>query len=330
MTGRRFGEKKIKNDPAYRAIEKLTKLAKPTSETKFDMVWENFYLPVRRSGRVISVPFRIMKYKHDFYVHFRFMGGLKISRGEEKIEKEYGVFEEVMRFIPIVKSTKGKIIKETVPYDFRLGKIKGRYVMNKVMPEKEKTRLLKSYDRHLKKNLIVSEISLNDYLKTAAVCYKGAYREAKKLSLPEMYKKWADGRHGGMLDIRDLNGKDEFTKWYKSGEWSGSHPFEIVFSWHRHGIHIYPPGYGSSHYSLKVTDYAYARDFIKMVKALIKEEIPFQSLDFDDVLSFLTGEKYFTVNDHDELSFMYIPSREYKNLYFKHIEWEDLQLVELN
>ena len=328
----RFMEMEIKNGSVYSLVEKLTGLAKPTTKTKFDTLWENFYLPLRRSGKKVSIPFSVMKYENDFYVRFRFTGGLKISPGNDTVQKEYEeIFRESLRFFPVFRDTNGEIAVKTVPYDYRTGKIKGEYVMERLMPEKEKVRLLKLYEKNRENNPKTPDVSLQDYLDTAAVCYRAAYpKKAKGMSSLEMYNRWADGRHGGMLDIKDFTGRNEFREWKKSGRWTGAHPYEIVFSGHRHGIHLYPPDedYEKPYYVLSVTNYAYAEDFIKMAKALIKEEVPFQANDFNDVLNFLAGEKYFTVNDYDEPRFPYLPSREYKNNYFKHIKWDELKVVE--
>ncbi len=91
-----------------------------------------------------------------------------------------------------------------------------------------------------------------------------------------MYKKWADERDCGMLKIKNQNSKKSYECWLKHESHCGGHPFEIVFSWVQHGIHLYPPS-DSSQYSLDVTNYGYAKDFIKMVLALIKEKVPFRA-----------------------------------------------------
>lgn len=65
-----------------------------------------------------------------------------------------------------------------------------------------------------------------------------------------------------------------------------------------------------------------------MIKDLIKEGIAFQAEDLDKVLEYLTGESYFTVNTYDEHFFMYIPGREYRKKYFKHIIWDKLKILE--
>jgi hypothetical protein len=46
------------------------------------------------------------------------------------------------------------------------------------------------------------------------------------LSGREYYKKYADGRHGGLLDIAPQSSK-AFERWYESKSWSGGHPWEV-------------------------------------------------------------------------------------------------------
>lgn len=315
-------EKKIENILIYNLVKRLTDLAFPTIRYgKFDKRWFDFYLPLKRNGHLISLPFGIVKYPRRFFACFHQLGNLQIKIGREKIEKEYKtIFEETLRFIPLIKKTKNKILKKTIPYDIRTGKILGKYILGRLMPKKEKEKIFQDYQTHLKKGLKIFQISLNEYLDVASICYQAAYsKKTKNLSPIKMYKKWADGRDGGMLSIKNWDSKKEFRDWQKSGKWAGSHPFEIVFSWHRHGIHLYPPDTYSSYYSLYVTNYAYVWDFIKMI-------IPFQTKDLNDVLDYLTGDSYFSVNSYDDHFFHYIPSREYKKLYFNHIKWDEIKV----
>jgi hypothetical protein len=143
-----------------------------------------------------------------------------------------------------------------------------------------------------------------------------------------MYNRWADKRHGGMLDIKDWESKNEFSSWYRSEKWTGAHPFEIVFSWIEHGIHLYPPSeHNSWQYSLRVTSLNYAGVFIGMVGALIKKDVHFTASRLEEILDYLVGESYYTVNDYSDSYLFYTPSREDKNKYFKHIEWDELKIL---
>jgi hypothetical protein len=331
---------KIENDEIYILLQELTDLAYPTCEDKYDERWEYFYVPVKKGRKTISIPIWIMRYNEEFFVTVQSFGNFHIKKETEKKETEKKetekketekfykhVFAETLRFIPIIKKDES-IIQKTVPYDIRTGRIKGRYIMDELLSKHEKETILEDYGKHILNNHEIKDISLNDYLNVAAICYHAAYKdEAKNLSPVELYKNWADGRDGDMLSIKDWNSNEEFSEWRHSGMHIGSHPFEIVFSWHGHGIHLYPPDESLPCYNIRVTNYAYAQKFIEMIDALIKNKIMFKAHDLESVLDFLTGDTYFIVNKLTEHSFRYIPSREYKQKYFPYIEWDDLKIV---
>ncbi len=325
----RFSERQIENTEIYNLTKRLADGALPSYQDKFDKRWESFYLPVRRKGKVIALPFGIHEYNKEFFVHFHLLGNLHIKRGEKESEEFYkNIFSEALRFIPVIKADE-KIIEKLIPYDIRTGKIKGLYVLERVLSKNSKEKILKDYVRHVERNPEIGEISLKEYLTTAGICYIAAYgKKAKSLSFLEMYKKWADGRDGGMLSIKDWDDKKEFMDWMDSGKDAGGHPFEIVFSWHRHGIHLYPPSSYQPYYSLRLTNYAYAQEFVKMAKALIKQKIPFRADELKNVLDYLAGETYFTVNDYEEHNFWYMPTMEYKKKFFRHIEWDKIKIPE--
>lgn len=319
---------KIESTRVYNLLKKLVNGVEPTFQDKFDTKWNDFYIPFKRSGRVIAMPLALAMYEKKFYAFLFRAPYVEVTKGKTNDERTslYSLmFEEALKLEKIIKKQGIEILETLVPYDYRTGTILGKYVFEKIMDVKEKTRLLEEFKQHENKNLVVEEICLNDYLETASTCYKASYLEkTRKLTPLEMYKKWADGRHGGMLDIKNASSKEEFTHWQEHGAWMGSHPFEIVFSWHRHGIHLYPPRKETKKYALRVTNYAYARDYVKMADALMKKEIAFQPMDFQEVLDYLSGETLFKVNEYDEHSFDYIPSREYRKKYFKHIKWDEL------
>jgi hypothetical protein len=322
----------IENDGIYALIEKLVDTAYPTYEDKYDKRWESFYIPIKRNRKIIAVPMWVMKYNEGFFIIIQSFGGFSIKNGNIDTEKfYYNIISETSRFSSIVQKDES-ILERLVPYDIRTGKIKGRYILERLLSPQEKKDIYEKYKNYrtsIENDLTGEiEISLNDYLNVASICYKAAYPEkTDNLSNIDMYKKWADGRHGGMLTIKDLDSKKEFSEWYYSGEHIGSHPFEIVFSWHRHGIHLYPPNDSRRGYSLIVTNYAYAWDFIEMIDALIEKQIPFVANELEAVLSYLAGDTYFTVNNHGENDFIYIPSRKHKQKYFYNIEWDDIKVV---
>ena len=170
----------------------------------------------------------------------------------------------------------------------------------------------------------IYSISLNDYLNVCAICYKAAFGEKTRNMSPEdMYRRWADGRDCGMLKIKNKTSKRAFMYWLRHKSHCGGHPFEIVFSWYRHGIHLYPPNKHEPWFSIFVTNYAYAWKFLKMVEAMIKNNIPFKAPKLEDVLKFLAGETYFRVNEYAEHFVFYHSIDKDKR---KYIEWDEIKI----
>lgn len=322
---------KIENSALYKLVENLTGRVRYSFKDKYDTRWEDFYLPLKRWGKEICVPFNIVKYKKDYYCNFFKIGMLEVKKGDKPVDKIYkDIFREAIRFTRLIKQTRGEVARKVLPYDFRTGKIKGKFKLTDLLPLKDKEKIMKDYNNFLKNSSSLKGCSLNEYLKTAAICYKAVLnKKSSKLTPLQMYKKFADTRDGGMLSIKDWTSAKEFSNWYNSGKWSGSHPFEIIFSWFEHGIHLYPPSsHNSGKYGLRVTDYNYAGVFIEMVKALIKRKIPCIAYNLEEVLDYLAGESYFTVNTYSDNYFNYIPCADYKKAYFKHIEWDEPKILE--
>jgi len=109
----------------------------------------------------------------------------------------------------------------------------------------------------------------------------------------EKYKSMADLRHGGLLDI-DPDSPKEFAKWYKSGIWSGSHPWEIC------------RGGNSTHITLQVTNDTdgwklslaglYRQvETINMALALFEQAIPFVFRNKVEMLNMAKGIDYLGV-----------------------------------
>ncbi len=222
-------EKHIENTETYNLAEALTDEAFPSYQDEYDKRWEGFYLPVKRRGRVIALPFDISEYKQEFFLDFQTFGSLHITRGKAREEDFYKhVLTETFRFIPAIKAD-DKILEKLIPYDIRTGKIKGLYILEKVLSKKSKEKLLKDYAQFIEKNPEIREISLNEYLRTASICYRSAYgKKAESLSSLQMHKKWADGRDGEMLSIKDWDDRREFKDWLDSGGETAGHPFEIM------------------------------------------------------------------------------------------------------
>lgn len=321
---------KIENNHIYNLVKKLTNYAFPEREEYGDLFWEDFYVPIKIYGKLRLLPLKIKKYKENFYLFFRFLTYMEVKRGNIETEKFFEVvLKETLKFLPILKNNPN-IVKKLVPYKFRSGRIKAKHVMDNVMSKEEAENIKKNYEKLRSSNIKIEKISLDEYLEVAAVCYKAAFKEKTKgLSKVKMYKKWADGRDCGMLEIKDKRSKKEFENWLKTKAHCGGHPFEIVFSWTRHGILLYPPRPDRPYFTIGFMNYTYAEPYVEMVKALTRDKIPVEAMDLNDALELLTGEKQLSVNEYGEdfyttIFYSHHPS---ERRLFKFIEWDDLKVV---
>ncbi len=320
----------IENSPLYAAATAVTAVAMPEVNEFKDETWSDFYLPLKRGRKMIAVPVTITKIptcKDRLVVSISNRRSMQIDSGQESAPQEYlTLFQEIGKLTPFLQKD-ASLVKKLVPYDLRTGRIPGKYVMKELMSEEEKESILQKYKEHENQKLKIDKISLDDYLKTVAICYRAAFgRKTKWLSPRQMYERWADGRHGGMLDLTDSSDQDEFKKWYESRDWQGGHPFEIIFSHHNYGISLWPPSTGHNQYGVSVGTIAYVEKYLAMISVLIKQEIPFQTDCLEDTLQYLIGESTFFVNQSGEHSFYYSHSQEEKQKYFPHIIWDPLKI----
>jgi len=323
--------KEIFNDRVYGVLKALTDRAYPTSETEYDRRWSHFILPLKRRGRLIAIPFEVMEYEGAFFIFFRAIGlrQMCVKRGSERVSDIYErVFREAMEFIDVIEGTgRGEVLK-LYPYDLRSGRIKGKHVMERTMPAEEARRILADYRGRGRR--ATHGVSLNEYLRVAGICYRAAFGDrAGGLTDEGMYGRWADGRNCGMLEIEDRESEEAFARWLREKSHCGGHPFEIVFSWHGHGIILYPPYERKRSFSIGVGNYVLAEVYLRMVDGLIRSRIPFVARDLKDVLNYLKGESYFKVNSYGDLcnTLFYSHTKEEREQYFRHIEWDSVGIV---
>ena len=336
---RLHGLTELNNDELYSKLEKLTLTAIPSFKDQWDTRWKYFYFPLKWNGKLVCNPFSVTLhnsiYSIAFYGFTKGVGFLAIDKGNDKVPEYFSlVFDEALRFIPLLKEKGSQLIEQTFPYDWRQGKVKRKYIResHELISHEEKEKIETAYKKHMGKKLAVSEISLNDYLNTAAICYRAAYeKEIKDGWTPrDMRQRWADMRHGGMMHIENPDSKKEFMEWLNSKTWKNAHPFEIVFSMDVHGIVLYPPDQEHSFYRLTVTDIFYIGDFVRMVASLVEHNIPFEAYGLESALDYLTGESFVDVNPISMAvhGFTYESSREYRQKYFPYIDWDEIKMLQ--
>ena len=315
---------RMQDSKLYELVDKLTEKACPTEESAHEKRWDDFYLPFKRRGYFILIPLTIVLYEKTFFLCV-LHSTIEVCKGKEKYDNNFywELIKQTLKICQILRKNPGIVLK-AIPYDIRTGRVLGKYVLEDLFSCDKKDEILALYRNHIEKEKKSYRLSLNDYLDTAAICYKAAFgRKTNGLSPEQMYRKWADGRDCGMLEIVNKKSKKAFGHWLDTKSRCLGHPFEIVFSWIEHGIHLYPPYTDRPYFSLRVTNYMYAILFFEMVKALIQNEIPFEANEIEDVLSYLSGESYFTVNDYDKHYIFYSGDRKL----LRHIEWDEPRMV---
>ena len=120
-----------------------------------------------------------------------------------------------------------------------------------------------------------TNLSRRQYLADAAVGYDAAFPEVRSLGAEEKYRRYADGRHGGLLFL-PVNDQEGFRAWFHGSSRHGSHPFEIVYGI-PHGIHLYVQHNEhekSWSYSLAVSDFTKYANAARMLLAFDAAGVP--------------------------------------------------------
>lgn len=186
-----------------------------------------------------------------------------------------------------------RLVEKKLPLSCRTGKIQRRLTWPRnakpPLSFRQISRLEKTVDDV--KNLPRLEfMTLSRYLETAAIAYDAGFRELRAHSPLAKYKKKADGRHGGLLDL-PTDDPEAFFKWFHSSQWAGTHPWEIVFG-HPHGIMISPHYYQedrSWNYVMWVDSLGWYVSAARMAIALGEHRVPFEFHNHKEVLEALKG-----------------------------------------
>jgi len=321
----------IMNNQLNDRLRELANQAEPSFEDEYDRVWQDFYLPVERDSQVITIPFRIDEYLGNGNISavFPSQASILCLRRETNDDCEHNQFideykaiiDEAISFVPLLKEKGEEALN--VPFDIRLGKVKAKYVLEDTIPEEEREEILKRYEE--REYRTISKISLADYFRTAAICYRAAFPKGTKgLSPTEMYDRFAHSNHR-IFPIDNPTNESEFDEWLKSGR--PGHAFWFAFR----TAHLYPPSNPKQVYRLSSSELRrsdnleQAQSYLKMVSALIDARIPFEA-DLDEVLDYLSGETEFSVKIGERPIYHYEDTPENRIKIFPHIKWDPLKI----
>jgi hypothetical protein len=341
-------ETTVESSKLFEKISALVGRYEPDEKDSLGRRWFDLYAPVRIVKRIIAMHFGVVEIKDSargenaLYVIFELgiseAKHIKVVEGNGKAgDRDLEEFliraiGDADRFTDVLEKGGASILQRMIPYEYRTGKIKGKYLTDRLMKREAAESILSTHKKYQKNAGKVKKMSVNEYLRVAHICYSSAYgKKYSKLTPLEAYKSRADGRHGGMLEIKDADSEEEWEKWRRGERWLGSHPWEIVFSWSNHGVLLHPPHEfdESRRFKILVSNYAYAEDYLKMVKGLIKAKIAFEAPVLEEVLEYLKGETYHSVNKWSKNCIFYVDTREERKKYFDKIEWDEIKLSKI-
>ncbi len=230
-----------------------------------DKIW-NVIFPHQTGRRTIYHHIRVTKYQETFYIHL-YDGKLPIL--DVKIHQSVqaapafgsspefhgdlsedwdGLISSARQWLKVVEKNWVKAnrqIWESYPLNRRYGIVSNTLV--KELPldlwridqelgkakSKKFIRLVEQMEMMREEKTVVPAMTANDYFDYCKIAYLSGRRKddhiEEGLSGREMYKRYADGRHEGLLDI-DGSSQEEFASWIDGKhpkKTCGGHPWEI-------------------------------------------------------------------------------------------------------
>jgi len=318
----------IESNKLFKKCADLASKAEPNlTYGENDKRWLYFYFPVRLDRELppakdfALIPFALIwlndRNGERYYIAIK-THSTEIRKGSQNSEIHESILDGAKKILPELNE---ELLEEHVPYLFREGKVKRKYVEKPELSKKEAEEIIEAYKGRSRK--AVYPISLKDYLKTAGYCLRAIFPEKAQLSDRELYEQCSDFRRAGMLDLPE-NDPKAFTDWYNSDAWKGTHPFEILHSSSNYGLELLPPIEDRRRYVLSVGSELLYSDYIKAVRALIENGVSFEAPELRDVLAHLTGKAYLPVNkSYDSIKC------DGTEPFAKHVKWEPLKLPKL-
>lgn len=214
-------------------------------------------------------------------------------------------------------------VARLLPLACRTGRIQRKLTWPKSsrppMSQRDLTRLERALEQG-KSTRSRRALNVRHYLEVAALAYDSVFKELKKLTPREKYKRKADTRHGGMLDLAPSD-SSAFERWYTSSEWQGTHPWEIVFA-HPHGVLLSPHREENTwRFYLGVDTLGLYVATARMAIALGEGGVPFELSRAPEVIAAIRGEDWVEIGPfYDQLCLEELEHR--RTGATAHVEWE--------
>ena len=141
---------------------------------------------------------------------------------------------------------------------------------------------------------LIKSMTLRKFLSYCEILYDAIFsdRATQELSAIDKYRRFADGRSAGLLDLPPYDPK-AFDAWYRSYAFSGNHPWEIIKSnsSDKVALIVYQNKNGWS-LEFVCDNELYLRHSLRMALALRSRQVPFLVVRKQEIIDKITGEDY--------------------------------------
>ena len=284
---------------------------------ELEAIWKNDY-PEEVKWHKVS----FILYEREFFISFDLKFQVKINldsyeitganlKDEEQIQLLSWLKTEIEHVVNTFKKDPNlynRFISEKLPLNKRFGKIKRIILWEKVKNYRRldeefgqlNIRKFENIVNTINEQEFIKEMTADKYFRYCEICYNANkyFKNSEKISPRDKYRRMADGRDEGLLEIKGDSQK-VFAEWYKN-RFHGGHPWEICrggntthisFILHRDkvGWKLYLNG------SSRVR----AVETAKMAIALFEHKIPFILMDAEQIVNMLKGNDYLGIVPED-------------------------------
>lgn len=139
----------------------------------------------------------------------------------------------------------------------------------------------------------LSEMTAGVFFDCCALGYRAnQYSGLNGLTPKEQYEAHADGRHDGLLAMKE-DSAEEFSVWFHESHKGGGHPWEVCRGGNSTHISLYPNHDELGWYfTLRGSSYARSVETVNFYLALANKGIPIYLTDGKEIAAMLTGRDY--------------------------------------